>query len=512
MVHSGPKSTDYDAVVVGSGMGGLPAGALLAKAGWKVLVAEKMDEPGGLAHSFRRGPYLIDPAVHFTLDAHEDRGLDLLLKHLEVRDACELVELDPVFGVSFPDLDLVAPRGLDRIAEECARAFPHAAADVRRFFALAEKFFEEGTNLTMQMSLQDLDAAARRFPTFFAYRNATLADALADTVADERARAACAAMWPGHGLPPSRLSFYTFAKLLVVIARSGSYCVGSFQRLVDAFALALTRNGGELATSAPVDRIVVEGDHVTGVEIAGSFVRTNVVIANADAHHTLLELLDAEHLPSAYVRRLERLEPSLSAFLIFAAATIDLEHDGRAHQTFVHGHWDAEQTYAEILAGRPGGMWATVPTLTDSSLAPEGHHLFVLASLCAYDDAGMSSAAREAFADDMLELFEQRLFPGLRSSLVFRELGTPQTIERWTGSYRGAAYGWAPTPGQTGSRRLAHEAPVPGLYLSGHWTHEGPGTLAAALSSVRVATLVLHRAGQGDAAPVLHPPDMPIPV
>src|SRR4029077_7579716 len=92
----------YDAIVIGSGIGGLTAAALLARAGKQVLVCERHDRPGGYAHAFRRGSYLFDSAVHLVggcaPTAFEGGGLlHRVLESVGARDELEFKRIDPLY-------------------------------------------------------------------------------------------------------------------------------------------------------------------------------------------------------------------------------------------------------------------------------------------------------------------------------------------------------------------------------------------------------------------------------
>ena len=92
------SGSDYDAIVVGAGLAGLAAGALLAKAGKQVLVVEQEEHPGGFIREFRYGPYKINPAIHSIFGCNSGGQLgqgiiDAVLEHLGVQDQCQFINL-----------------------------------------------------------------------------------------------------------------------------------------------------------------------------------------------------------------------------------------------------------------------------------------------------------------------------------------------------------------------------------------------------------------------------------
>jgi prolycopene isomerase len=504
--HSSPRQDAYDVVVIGAGLGGLSAAAFLARAGKKVLVVERLDGAGGYAHTFKRGDYVFDPAIRTIGQGVAEPRLETLLDALGVGDRCNLLRLDHFYSAVFPDFYTHLPAGTEAFIEAHAEHFPREADGLRRFVELCDKMTRESLSFApVGLSLRTLDEAAAKFPTLFGYMKATTADVLDECMDDARLKALCTAGWPYLGVPPSKLSFFTWAAMLMSLLEEGPYySEGSFQRLVDAFVAAIEESGSEILLEAKVDRVLVEGENATGVALDGiGEVKADVVISNADARQTLEELVGEEALPTPFLRKLRRMTPSLSAFLIYAATSMDLRELDPSHESFVFRTWDHDEAYADSLNGGPGGMSLSIPTLVDPSVAPEGEHLVTLMTFAPYELDEPWDQAKGRY-EEMLLAELDRILPGIRDQLTFVEAATPIAMHRYSLNQQGAIYGWENTPNQAGIKRLAHHTPVRGLFLSGHWTQPGTGSLGAIYSGMQTAQMVLETWDPDEFLALLH--------
>lgn len=513
---AGAREDTYDVVVVGGGLGGLTAGAMLARSGKKVLVVDANERPGGYARTIVDGPYTFDMADHLIFGCAPESPfgpgvIDAVLRHLDVRDRCDFFRVDDPFYVArFPDLSLAAPHGREAFVEAHARHFSGEAAGLRHLVELSASVAREFAALPIAPSPLDLLEMPLRFPTLFRYRNATVQQVIDATLTDPRAKAAYLALWPWMGRP-ARSSFLIWATMMAYYVEDGAYyCRGGFQSLADALADGLRLAGGQLLLATRVTGILVDGGQVRGVALDnGQQVRAQVVISNVDARDTFGQLIDAHDVPARYLRRLRAMERSMAVVALRLATDLDVRALGATLETMLYAAWhDAETSYAAALAGQVPLLAVRIPTLMDPSLAPTAEHAVTVAALAAPAGGEGTVADGDRLAARMLELAEGML-PGLRNHLTHVE-GAESGVTRFPLHRMEPIYGWALSPAQSGPRRLPQTTPVPGLYLAGHWTRPAHGVPMVIQSGVQAARLILGIAPRASALPLRLPSLTPV--
>ena len=500
---SEPREDSYDAVVIGSGFGGVSAAALLQRAGLSVLLCEQAEDLGGYAHTFELGPYKFDPAVRVTYNGDRDGLYYAVLSHLGTADQLELVPVERMYDVQLPDgRRIKCPASLDGLIAAHQEVFPESATGFESFFQMMMTMHVQGHAMPMNLGLHNLDETAAQFPEYFSHLRRTMDDVAHEHLGDAfEARSAVNASWPYQGVVPSKMSFVALGQVVMNAAEGTYYSLGGFSSLIEATAAGLRAHGGDVLTSNGAAKIHVEDGRATAVTLeSGHTVKTKYVVSNADPFITFLELVGEDLLPTNFVRRLNRMTLSHSAFVAFVATDMDLESLDLAHEIFVPTQWDHEQDTEHIAAGRPAGVWLGIPSLVDDSLGPAGDHPLAISAIAKYDIGRPWNDLRDDYTRELIKIAE-RVIPDLSKNIKFLETATPDTLHRFTRNRAGAMYGWEHTPTQIGTRRLPHATPVEGLLLSGSWTIPGSGSLRCFASGVHTAAMILRELGAGPPLP-----------
>jgi len=483
--ESGPRPS-YDAVVIGSGVGGLVAGNLLAREGLSVLLVEQHYMAGGFCSTFRRAGYTFDAATHFyPLLGNPETLTGKLLGELGVETGW--VQMDPVDTFHLPDGSrFVVPADYDEYRRRLAAEFPEESEALDAFFAEVRDAYLLGLLAYFR---------GRSTPRLERYRELTVRQVLDRQFRSERLKLILTADCPHWGSPPCRTSFVFDSMLRLSYFLGNYYPEGGSQAFADELALRFEERGGHILMSTRAERIAVEGGAARGVELEtlrgplkGRWsVRAGAVISNADLLQTYERLLGPEHMGADELAAVRDLRPTFPCFLTHIGLR-DVPADVLAEaQGYYWRHWDPDRV------GRDGLICKIfAPTLYEPALAPEGGQIVILQKVQELDYGAVTDwdAHKRDVEAFVLEHFE-RAIPGVSEQIVVKLSASARTSERFTLNTAGAMLGWEMSPEQLGDGRPAVRTPVDDLYLAGHWTRPGGGITPVIVSALRAAEAVL---------------------
>ena len=493
--HAASTDPDsFDAVVIGAGLGGLSCAGALARQGFKPLVLEQHDKPGGYATSFKRpGGFEFDVSLHST-GVGERNGLHNLIPGFPEIKEVEFVPHPTLYRAIFPQHDLRVPnRDLPAYLAMLKKSFPEESAGIDALFVDMKGVSEEIGRLRTSQGPVDMSRFPVEFPHVMRFSASTWGQIVDAHLKDAKLKAIVSTQWGYYGLPPSKLaSIYYALPYYSYLTGGGFYPKGRSQTISNALVRFIEERGGKVQLNSRVERILVKDEKAYGVRTAaGQEFLGRAVVSNANAYDTFHTLLEKDEHLHDYLARMDTFSVSLSCFQVFLGLKSDLVRDVNLtdSEIFFSTGYDPEAEYEGARTAdfsNPGYGLALYDNVFPG-YSPKGKNTMNLLVLQGYDhwkpyEADYRKGDKAAYrkeklrmADILIHKAEKSLLPGLSKAIEVMEVGTPLTNARYTGNYRGAIYGWDETLDNSNPRRLPHTTPIKNLYLSGAWTSPGHG-------------------------------------
>ncbi|AVH67999.1 carotenoid isomerase [Nostoc sp. 'Peltigera membranacea cyanobiont' N6] len=484
-----------DAIVIGSGIGGLVTATQLAAKGAKVLVLERYLIPGGSAGYFERQGYRFDVGASMIFGLGQNGTTNLLTRALSAVNVSQEAIADPVqIHYHLPQgLDLKVDRVYEKFLQNLIAHFRHEEQGIRRFYDECQKVFK----CLNSMDLLSLEEPRYLLRVFFQHPLACLGlvkylpqnagDFARRYIKDPQLLKFIDMECYCWSVVPADMTPMINAGMVFSDRHYGgvNYPKGGVGQIAQKLVEGLEKAGGKIQYQARVTKILTEQGKAVGVQLAnGKVYRGKRIVSNATRWDTFEQLLPAEAMPHNEKIWQQNYQKSPSFLSLHIGVKESVLSAGTECHHILLEDW-------EKMTAVEGTIFVSIPTLLDPDLAPDGYHIIHAFTPHWIDDWQKLSpseyeAKKEEAAGRILDRLE-KIFPGLDAGLDYLEVGTPRTHRRFLGRQDGT-YGPIPRRKLRGLLKMPfNRTGIPGLYCVGDSTFPGQGLNAVAFSGFACA-------------------------
>lgn len=473
----------FDIVIIGGGLGGLTAGAKLARSGKKVLLLEQHDRVGGCATTFKRKDFTLEVGLHEMDGVHPRDMKSRIFRDLDITNRITLIQVPEFYRFVNGRQDVVVSHDPEEMKERLTRIFPDDQNGITAYF-------DQVMNIRqiMKQNLLDPEMTIGRF--------------LDQIIKNEDLKLILLGNLGYFHDDPYGLSlgYYCMAQNSYYTG-GGNFIRGGSQMLSDALASVIRENAGQVWLNHRATAIVVEAGRASGVvcrtkDGEEQLVQAKEIIANASIPQVAEELLP-DHLAD-FTKEFVHLKPGASLLTVYFGFSRSPATIGHTYySTFVYD--DSVKSQKDILPNNRGsytnrGFTFVDYSQIDSALAPEGKAVGAICCMDYTDDWDQLDRKSYKEMKNQVELIFrdrlEKLIPGINQLIEYCEVGTAKTIQRYTMNPGGAVYGFAQT---TERVKTSISSPLPNLHFASAWTQTGGGFSGAIFSGYLCALDVIRK-------------------
>lgn len=478
----GLKTNQYDAIIIGAGIGGLVCGCYLARAGLKVLIIEKNNNAGGYCTSFKRNGLFFDTCVHSFGSFRRDGQLYKVFQELELYTRLKIRRYDPSDVIITPDYKISIKNNVGVTLLNLQNAFRHEAKNIKAFFDLVQN-----SNLLVLYSK---------------FRNMNFRMILDEYFVDERLKSILGIVLGNVGLSPSSLGALPALVLYKeFILDGGYYPEGGMQSFSNSLVAVFTSLGGEIIFSDMVKQIIINRANrkIRGVIDSNNILFTaKNIIADCDPNQVFLELIKDDKVKNTS-RIISNLVPSSSAYIVYLGV----------HRKFLDendltlGIWNMPRDYniekLFMSSYENNILWdnefffCSVPYLEDYNL---GNNIAIrLIINSPFKNQMYWDINKKRLMENIVNRLKN-IYPSLSKYIISQDSATPITLYKSTLNLKGAMCGWAAITTQLNNKVYSKINFADNLFFTGHWSIEKfgqAGIAMVAMTGKKVARQIILR-------------------
>ena len=484
-------------IVIGSGFGGLGAASRLLSAGHDVTIFEKRDKLGGRAYVYEQNGFKFDggPTVITAPFLFDDIWTAAGKKREEY---VEFVPCDPFYRI-FDHTGKSFDYNNDHefTLNEIDKWSPEDKQGYEDFLATTKPIFDKGfTELADKpfLKVSDMLKVAPDLIRLQSHKN--VYKYVAQFIKNDFLRQ-CFSFHPllVGGNPFDTTSIYA---MIHYLEREWGvhYALGGTGAIVNAFERLITEQGGNIHLETQVDEILVTNGKATGVRLGnGEVIEADTVVSNADVAFTYKNMIKPTYRRKYTDRKIARTKYSMSLFVIYFGTDRQYRDQGLAHHNIILGpRYKAllDDIFDNKIVAEDFSLYLHMPTITDPSIAPEGHEGFYVLSPVPHLDSGTDwETFAPTYKKAIMDFLEEHYLPDLSKHLVAEHYIDPLHFQDVLNSYKGSAFSVQPILTQSAWFRPHNKSEdVDELYFVGAGTHPGAGLPGVLSSSIIARDLI----------------------
>ena len=482
---------DYDAIVIGSGMGSLTSAALLSKEGKKVLILEKHYVAGGFTHVFKRKGYEWDVGIHYigevqNLNSPIRKMFDYITNSKLLWE--DMGEVYDKIIIGDKKYDFV--KGVENFKNKLISYFPDESEAISKYIKIVfdcnktmKKFYIEKALPTFVSSF---------FGYFFRkkylkYASKTTYEIISSITDNKELIKVLTAQYGDYGLPPKQSSFAMHASVVKHYFKGGSFPIGGSSQIIKTIDPVIEKSGGKILVRAGVKKIIVKNNVAIGVILEdGKEIFSKLIISGVGVINTFNHLIDREITKKlGFDKCLKSVAPSAAHGCLY----IGLKGDAKKLKLPKHNLWiypektdhdSSVKNYLENQSNEFPLVYVSFPSAKDPSWDkryPDKSTIDII-TLLPYEAFekwdGTSWKKRGEEYENIKEKIAKRLLeclftqlPHLRDKIDYYELSSPLSTKNFTNYQKGELYGLDHTPKRFSQKFLRPKTKIKGLYLTG---------------------------------------------
>ena len=478
----------FDAIIIGSGLGGLTTASILAQNGKKVLVLERHFVAGGYTHVFKRQKYEWDVGLHYIGDLDKNELIKNVFDYITEKPI-QWAPMDEIYDSSIIEGDRYDfVKGEENLKAKFKEYFPDESTAIDTYFKYIKKVNDASpwyfSEKLLPPSWQFFFSKLMR-KGFTKFSKQTTYEVLKSITNNEKLISALCSQCGNYGLPPKKSSFAVHALIVGHYLEGGCYPVGGSSEIFKSILPEIEKNGGEVLVNAEVESIIIEDNTVKGVIMKnGDKLTAPIVISNVGIYNTFNKLIGKELLPSNIKEDLANLKPSVSHIAVYISLNQSDEFLKLPKNNFwIYDTYKFDDGISKAITDiqtPPPLAYISFPSAKDpdwSTKYPNRATIQILGvgsfdKMSNWEDSSWMKREeaynqyKEKIKTHFVEILLKE-FPHLKDYIDTCEVSTPLTTKHFSNYQHGEIYGLEHSPARFDIKWLRPRTPINNLYLTG---------------------------------------------